>query len=533
MAAANESQGLRIAVAAFVSLTVILAVTSYFLYSNYTQTDAQRLAAEEKERTARKAADEALSRYEDMRKQIGSRSEEYETVKSEIKKEQDKIDEEIRGLVTTLNDSIAKTQAAGATGPELQDAKDKLQQISNAYLTEPNKNYISSMNRLKDLLKDVAVIDQEISRNYTTLKRSLESANGVNQSKLDVVDTERKKAHDDLDAEHKKHIEERETLVTKLDTLQTENSKQATELASLSSKLREIQEESTKKLALSNQIIRELRDFKDAKETVLGKPAGVLTYVDYGRGEVRTNLTRRMGAKPQMTFSIFDRNAPGIPTEKPKGTIELVYVGDTYSIGRIVKTFNPLESFRNNDFVYSPSWSPNDPMRYALIGKIDINRDGKDDRADLKRMIEASGGIVDYDLPPPEAGKESGKISARDAWYVTDDRMGWFDRGTNTGVTANESAEFLKKRSEAIRIARQEGVRPMSIERLLNQLGYDYSAPIVGRAEAINRGAINQMLRPRTTNAIPKAATPAPAPDENAAPKEETPKEETPQEENK
>ena len=35
--AANESQGLKIAVAAFVSLTVILAVTCYFLYSNYDQ----------------------------------------------------------------------------------------------------------------------------------------------------------------------------------------------------------------------------------------------------------------------------------------------------------------------------------------------------------------------------------------------------------------------------------------------------------------------------------------------------------------
>ena len=34
MAAANESQGLKIAVAAFITLTVILTVSSYFLYSN-------------------------------------------------------------------------------------------------------------------------------------------------------------------------------------------------------------------------------------------------------------------------------------------------------------------------------------------------------------------------------------------------------------------------------------------------------------------------------------------------------------------
>ena len=45
-------------------------------------------------------------------------------------------------------------------------------------------------------------------------------------------------------------------------------------------------------------------------------------------------------------------------------------------------------------------------MRFALIGKIDVNRDGKDDRQDLKRMIEDAGGVVDYDLPPPEFGKE-------------------------------------------------------------------------------------------------------------------------------
>ncbi len=41
MAAANESQGLKIAVAAFIALTVILTVTSYFLYSAYASADAK------------------------------------------------------------------------------------------------------------------------------------------------------------------------------------------------------------------------------------------------------------------------------------------------------------------------------------------------------------------------------------------------------------------------------------------------------------------------------------------------------------
>ncbi len=41
MAAANESQGLKIAVAAFITLTVILTVTSYFLYSTYSSGRSQ------------------------------------------------------------------------------------------------------------------------------------------------------------------------------------------------------------------------------------------------------------------------------------------------------------------------------------------------------------------------------------------------------------------------------------------------------------------------------------------------------------
>jgi hypothetical protein len=45
MAEANGSQGLKIALAVFITLTVILAVTSYFLYSNASVAQA-RLDAE-------------------------------------------------------------------------------------------------------------------------------------------------------------------------------------------------------------------------------------------------------------------------------------------------------------------------------------------------------------------------------------------------------------------------------------------------------------------------------------------------------
>jgi hypothetical protein len=52
MNTADESKGLKIAVAAFLSLSVILAVACYFLYSAYSTAEARRAAAEEQIRAS-------------------------------------------------------------------------------------------------------------------------------------------------------------------------------------------------------------------------------------------------------------------------------------------------------------------------------------------------------------------------------------------------------------------------------------------------------------------------------------------------
>ncbi len=522
-ASSSDSQGLKIAVAAFVTLTVILAVTSYFLYSNYSQATVQLEAAAKKAQDSQTAANLALTQYEEMRKRIGSRADDFDPAKAEIVAEQKKIDDDITALLAQANEAISKIQAAGASTPELDDTKLKVQQISSAYLTEPNKNYISSLARLKDLLKAMSMVDLEVTRDYAALKKNLESTNTINQSGLDVATKGLNDAKKDLEDEHKKHEAERGELLTKVDQYQTDISKQATEIATLNTTIRQKDEDYGKKLRLAQDTLREYRDQLERKETVLDSPDGRLTYVDYGRFEVRTSLSHQQGVRPQMSFTIFDKNAPGIPTDKPKGTIELVYVGENYSIGKIVKTFNMIEPMTAGDIVYSPAWSPNDPMRFALIGKMDVNRDGRDDRADLKRMIMAAGGIIDYDLPPAEAGKESGQLTGRDAWYVFDDRMPFvLEFKTGKEGTTSEQEEFLKKQSEAIKEARLLGVRPMAIGRLLTYLGYDYHAPVRGRAEAVDKQGLRRLLSPKQRDqskpaeAQPGAPVEAPPPAEGA-----------------
>ncbi|WP_406700067.1 hypothetical protein V5E97_14615 [Singulisphaera sp. Ch08] len=509
MAAANESQGLKIAVAAFVSLTVILAVTSYFLYSNYDQTFQKLTAAEEKMRTAQKTADEATRQSEDLQKAIGSRAQEYEAVKAEIATERKKIDDELAAIGPMVVDMVSKVQAAGGSNPALDEVKTAATSLSAAYNNEPNKTFLSSLGRVKDMLKNQARMTAVLASNYTELKRSLEAANTVNKQQMDVIVQSRDSTKADLEGEQTKHVQARADLHNKVTETEAEIENKSTEIAALKSEHRQYQEESTKNSEALRLTVRDLRDAKAQTETVLDRPDGKITYVDYGRGEVRTNLTYGMGARPQMQMTIFDSGSPGIPTEKPKATIELTYVNDKYSLARIVETKSSIDPIRVNDIVYSPAWSPNEPMRFALIGKMDINRDGKDDRADLIRMIEAAGGIVDYDLPPPDSGKERGKISGYDSWYVIDDPdkrpplVTYQNRREDLGTA--EYADFLKRRSDAIRIARDNGVRPMLIGRLLNFLGYSYNAPPRGRAEAIDTGAMRNLLQKHTDALKPKA----------------------------
>ena len=100
-------------------------------------------------------------------------------------------------------------------------------------------------------------------------------------------------------------------------------------------------------------------------------------------------------------------------------------------------------------------------MRIALVGKIDINRDGKDDRGDLKRMIEGAGGQVVFDLPPPDVGRKSGDLTGRIDWFVDDERDPLIqNESRQSTLTGNEQEAFLKTRSDTIRELRATASGP-------------------------------------------------------------------------
>jgi hypothetical protein len=100
-----------------------------------------------------------------------------------------------------------------------------------------------------------------------------------------------------------------------------------------------------------------------------------------------------------------------------------------------------------------------------------LNRDNQDDRQEFKQMIEEAGGIVEFDFPPPDVGQQCGTLSNRIDWYVTDDRVPLREvRSANSERVVAERPDFQKRMSKLRKEARLDGIRPMTIERLLSFL---------------------------------------------------------------
>ena len=512
MAAANESQGLKIAVAVFIALTVILMVSSYFLFTNGQSAEAKMQSAEEALRKAKAAQDLAVNQYDTLRNKIGVKASEIEPANEEISAQMKKMAERIGAALEPVNNAVQKAKQANLQGPELDEAAQNVQKGVSSFQSEPNKTYMSAIERMAEIFENMSMLTTEMALNYVNLRRSLESATSVAKSQVDTQTGAASKAHAETLEENKRHEEERSTLLTKVDQLQTALDKVQNELLAAKTEITRQSEDFARQRETFLAIQRELRDKNERNnENILDRPDGYVQYVDYETKEVLVSLTRRMGAKPQMKMTIFDAKSPGIPTEKPKGNIELTSVGETSSHARIVKTDNSIDPIRVGDIVYSPSWSPNQPTRFALVGKMDVNRDGRDDRQELKRMIQESGGVVDFDLPPGDLGKPIGAINPRIDWYVIDDRPPFrdiFAKQTDSAVA--QQAKDQKSSSDAVKECRLNGIRPMTIGKLLAYLGYDMNSPVLGRTEAYDSGAMRRLTAPRhAAEAQPKAAAPA------------------------
>src|SRR5262249_49142111 len=148
---------------------------------------------------------------------IGVRAEDADAAKGEIEGHYKKVYEKLENLASQVNAAMQKVQQAGAQPQELQDLQAKVQQAIQSFRAENNRNYISSLDRETELLENMALLTTEMGANYLDLRHALEAATTVTKGQVDVQTKAADAARADVVEEQKKHVDERQSLLTKVD----------------------------------------------------------------------------------------------------------------------------------------------------------------------------------------------------------------------------------------------------------------------------------------------------------------------------
>ena len=114
------------------------------------------------------------------------------------------------------------------------------------------------------------------------LRHSLESATSVTKKQVDVQTKAAEASQADLMDEQKKHVEERQSLLTKVESLTKDNDRKTTEIANLNATIGRMKDDYVQARRTAHaRSSASCTTRPSGTSTILDHPDGYITYVDY------------------------------------------------------------------------------------------------------------------------------------------------------------------------------------------------------------------------------------------------------------
>ncbi len=337
--------------------------------------------------------------------------------------------------------------------------------MSNFGPNEPiqNKNYPKLAEYLtKELRAKNAQVDAA-AKAYAELTKKTE--NTVKSETAGREAAEKKTAEmEKLLAEerisYQKKLDDAQETITQVNkTLQDSNAKSAEEKKKLEANLKAKTTQAAELVARNLSLVERIRilegeDFQSAQ--------GVITSTAEGGAIVWINLGSADGLRPGVKFGVVKPDELRLKEARPKAQLEVHEIlGDHQARGKVVSGTikDPVVA---GDLVYSPAWQKGRKVQFALMGKLDMNDDGLDDREAIKAMITQSGGEVTEDLDPN--GKVQGRMTADTRWLV----VGKSYDVSKTAELDPRQKVFSEKYKDMERRAKELAVSTINLDKLLS-----------------------------------------------------------------
>ena len=425
--ARRDNQGIQIAMIVFILTTLVFMVTTYFGWSS-----SKKLQGELSDLQSRfDAADGGLRSSE----QLVSELKALIGLPSEVED-----DEEIQSTVNKTVETYG--QGLPSENQNFQDILEKMSRDSLkirgelAVLRDENKGLHSEVEQIRKT--EVALVAKARAgetQAVADLNRMQQQAQAY-QTKQDGV---RNKLAQDLDASKRAMND----LQAKTDAT----------VAQAQGDLRQ------------TKLILELKT-KQITEMTVDRPDqfdGNVVGVVAATGTVWLNVGRAEGLRRKTTFSVWDAGDSNVRTAKRKASIEVTRIlGDHRSEARITDPdyLNPIV---RGDHIFSPIWSPGQKLGIALVGSMDIDGDGTDDRHYIRNLIEINGARIDAE---DVDGKVQGEMTVNTRYLVVAD----IDDGED------QNPALTPMLNDAVKL----GIEQTSLDELLDLMGY------AGRARSVS-----------------------------------------------
>ena len=420
--AARENQSLQIALIVFVSITVILAVTTYIYWRQVSELALEKRA----EQTAKEKSDDELRRL----------AAELQEVK------------QVLGHLPTA--TLAEVKSQGETDMSLFAEN---YQGPRSYVALPSflLDEIAKRNRL--------IADLE-SLNLKLVDQIRETGH-QGDVRLAASHADREKLKNEL-------VTEQTTFASHRERMQRDGNKIAGQLEVKGREAAATAEKHQQEVDLLNKTIAQLRRMVDGLREALQQTRpkgeaetadGKITYVDQRSRTVGINLGSADGLRRGLTFSVVDRDAAKVGSARQKGSIEVVNIPEPHFAIARIQSDDLRDPMLSNDQIFSPLWQPGQKIRFALAGLLDLNGDGHSDRGLIRSLIEQHGGVIDGETD--DQGLTTGSMRFETRYLVV---------GARPNERTHEAA--LRGYSAMVTEADRLGVEKLPLDKFLQMVGY-------------------------------------------------------------
>lgn len=198
-------------------------------------------------------------------------------------------------------------------------------------------------------------------------------------------------------------------------------------------------------------------------------PDGQVVWVDQRNRLAWINLGSEDNLPRQQTFSVHPgsttvMSVEGKETDTKKAAVEVVRITGAHLAECRILDYSLTNPVIAGDKIFTPAWHPGRQQHFALGGVLDINKDGTDDRAQVKDIIGLAGGIVDLEIL--SSGEKKGEVTFNTTYFIKGD----IPRAL--GAEDGNSAAVAKTLSQVEVDALNRGARVITLEQFLDDIGY-------------------------------------------------------------